>query len=129
MAMFEKGDYLLSFDLKSGYHHVDIASTHCKYLGLAWAQKFCVHGAPFRPGHHLFTKLMHPLVWYWRFKGLRIVVYLDDGLCAIAGEHAALAGSQLVRSTLAKAGFVAHPTKSIIGSLPSVLYGWDICVV
>ena len=36
------------------------------------------------------------------------MVYLDDGLCAVAGRQA-LEASQLVRSTLDKAGFIAHP--------------------
>ena len=36
MLLFERGDYLFSFDLKSGYHHVDIAEIHQKYLGFAW---------------------------------------------------------------------------------------------
>ena len=35
MSLFEKGDYLFSFELKSGYHHIDIAEQHCKYLGFA----------------------------------------------------------------------------------------------
>ena len=60
-----------------------------------------------------FTKIVRPLVHYWRAKGLRIVVYLDDGFCAVAGRQAALEASQLVRSTLDKAGFIAHPTNSI----------------
>ena len=33
MLLLEKGDYMFSFDLKSGYHHVDIAKEHWKYLG------------------------------------------------------------------------------------------------
>ena len=40
-------------------------------------------------------------------------VYLDDGLCAINGEANALEASALVQSTLNRAGFVAHVTKSI----------------
>ena len=36
MLMFQKGDYLFSFDLKSGYHHVDIHKSHWQYLGFAW---------------------------------------------------------------------------------------------
>ena len=36
MLLFERGDYLFSFDLKSDYHHVDIAVVHQKYLGFAW---------------------------------------------------------------------------------------------
>ena len=32
MFLFEKGDFLFSFDLKSGYHHIDINEAHFKCL-------------------------------------------------------------------------------------------------
>ena len=35
MLMFEKGDFMFSFDLKAGYHHVDIHKKHWQYLGFA----------------------------------------------------------------------------------------------
>ncbi len=116
MLLFEKGDFLFSFDLKSGYHHVDIADVHCKYLGFAWEGHFYVFTVlPFglSTACYMFTKLLRPLVRYWRARGLRILVYLDDGLGAAAGGQKALDASQLVRTTLAKAGFVVHPTKSV----------------
>ena len=59
-----------------------------------------------------FTKLLRPLVRYWRSKGIRITVYLDDGLAAVAGLQQAKDASSLVRETLASAGLVAHPEKS-----------------
>ena len=34
--LFEKHEYLFKFDLKSGYHHVDIYPEHQKYLGFQW---------------------------------------------------------------------------------------------
>ncbi len=61
---------------------------------------------------YIFTKLLRPLVRYWRSQGLRVVVYLDDGLGAVSGQSSAVEASTLVRSSLANAGFVAHPTKS-----------------
>ena len=42
MLLLKKGDYIFSFDLKSGYHHVEIAEVHYKYLGFAWNDKFYV---------------------------------------------------------------------------------------
>ena len=42
MMLFEQGELMFSFDLKSGYHHVDIAAQHYKYLGLEWNNKFYV---------------------------------------------------------------------------------------
>ena len=38
LLMFQKGDYMFTFDLKSAYHHVDIYREHCEYLGFAWGQ-------------------------------------------------------------------------------------------
>ena len=32
---------------------------------------------------------MRPIVRYWRGKGLKAVVYLDDGLCAVKGREEA----------------------------------------
>ena len=36
MLRFKKGDYMFSFDLKSGYHHIDIAEAYQKYLEFSW---------------------------------------------------------------------------------------------
>ena len=38
MLMFKKEDYLIKFDLKSGYHHLDIFKAHQSdqtYLGFS----------------------------------------------------------------------------------------------
>ena len=36
MAYFAKDAYMFSFDLKSGYHHTDIAQEHQTFLGFSW---------------------------------------------------------------------------------------------
>ena len=61
---------------------------------------------------YLFTKLLRPLVKYWRQQGLCGVVYLDDGIVAVEGEHAVLIAYHAVQNDLAKAGLVMHATKS-----------------
>ena len=116
MLLLEKGDYMFSFDLKFGYHHVDNAKEHWKYLGFSWESRFYVFTVlPFglSSACYIFTKLVRPLVRYWRKSGLRVIVYLDDGLCAMGGESNALEASTLVQSTLSQAGFVANVKKSI----------------
>ena len=37
--MFEANEYLFKFDLKSGYHHVDIHPDHSHFLGFQWEEK------------------------------------------------------------------------------------------
>ena len=34
--LFSKGDYFFTFDLKSGYHHVDVHEDCWPYLGISW---------------------------------------------------------------------------------------------
>ena len=33
--LFRVGDFVITFDLKSGYHHVDMAEDHWRYLGFS----------------------------------------------------------------------------------------------
>ena len=122
MLLLEKGDYIFSFDLKSGCHHVDIAKEHWKYLGFSWESRFYVFTVlPFglSSACYIFTKLVRPLVRYWRERGLRFIVYLDDGLCAMDGESNALEASTLVQSTLSQAGFVANVKKVHLEAYPA----------
>ena len=62
---------------------------------------------------YLVTKVVCPLVRYWRLQGLRVLVYLDDGLGAAASMEEACIASEMVRATLNNTFFVAHPTKSV----------------
>ena len=43
---------------------------------------------------------------HWRGRGLKAIVYCDDGIVAVKGEHRALEQSMLVRHELECAGFV-----------------------
>jgi len=88
--MFEVNEYLLTFNLKSGYHHVDIHPDHQKYLSLQWEAHgrvnyyvFTVPPFGLSSARYLFTKLMRPLIRHWRGRGLKAIVYLNDGIVAI----------------------------------------------
>ena len=74
-----KKGYLFKFDLKNGYHHIDIFEPHQKFLGFSWIFKgnikffvftilpFALTNAPF-----IFTKVVRPLVKYWRLNSVKI---------------------------------------------------------
>ena len=77
MMLFKRGDYLFSFDLKSSYHHVDIAKHHWKYLGFNWEGMnyvFTVLPLGLSTTCYMFTKIVRPLDRYWRARGLHILV-------------------------------------------------------
>ena len=97
---------------------MDIRKSCQTYLGFSWVvggrqQYYVFPVLPFGLARacYLFTKLLRPVVRYWRAKGLKVVVYLDDGI-GMAHKDKARAASGVVRETLQRAGFVAHLQKS-----------------
>ncbi|KAL9969042.1 hypothetical protein ACROYT_G021206 [Oculina patagonica] len=115
------GDFMFSFDLKSGYHHVEIFPEHRQFLSFAWTFSsgctryfeftvlpFGLSSAPF-----LFTKLLKPLVKKWRSESKAIIVFLDDGLGAAADESKAKIASLQVHADLFKSGFLPNEAKCV----------------
>ena len=116
--MFNLGDYVITFDLKSGYHHVDINEEHWRYLGFYWKKQFYVFKVlPFGLAIDcllcILTKLLQPLVRYWRSKGIRAVLYVDNGIVAFSALELA-AGDPIaqVREDISKAGLTINVHKS-----------------
>ena len=96
----QHGDYMFYLDLKSGYHHIDIFGPHKQFLGFCWEKKesmqfYMLTVLPFglATACYAFTKLLHPLVKYWRSQGLRAILYLDDGIIAVLDKAAAAQAS------------------------------------
>ena len=115
------GDYFITFDLKSGYHHVDINEDCWTYLGFSWELKgsrkfYAFRVLPFglSTACYVFTKLLRPLVKRWRSLGLRAIVYIDDGMCASTTAAESSKHTQLILSDLKSAGFVVNCEKSML---------------
>ena len=73
--MFRKNGYMFSFDLKSGYHHVEIFQPHQTFLGFSWEFQgetrfyvFTVLPFGFSVAPYIFTKILRPLVGWWIFR-------------------------------------------------------------
>ena len=63
---------LFSFDIKSGYHHVDIFPPDQEFLGFSWSKdgviqfyKFTVLPFGISTWPYTFTKVLRPLIRYW----------------------------------------------------------------
>jgi len=117
MLMFEQNDLPLKFDLKSGYHHLDIFEVHQAYLGFAWelqgkTRYFVFTVLPFglSSACYAFTKPLRPLIGYWRGQGLRVVLCLDNGIVAVKDTERVV--SKQIQDDLSKAGFVVNEGKS-----------------
>ena len=115
------GDFMFTFDLKSGYHHVEIFPEHRKYLSFAWTFssgctryfEFSVLPFGLSSAPYLFTKLLRPLVKKWRSEAKAIVVFLDDGLGAAADRNKAKIASLQVHADLLKSGFLPNEAKCV----------------
>ena len=115
----ERNGYAFTFDIKSGYHHVDIFPDHQIYLSFSWKfseveEFFCFTVLPFglTSAPYLFTKLLRPLVKYWRKNGVKIAVFIDDGQSIDIDYEKCNKNSQLVRNSLAASGFLENSGKS-----------------
>ena len=58
-----------------------------EFLGFSWSKdgvtrfyKFTVLPFGISTGPYIFAKVLRPLIHYWCFQAIRIVVYLDEGL-------------------------------------------------
>lgn len=122
LSYFQKGAFMISFDLKSGYHHIDIHPEYQKFLGFAW--KFSNEGSyryfvftvlPFglSSAPYIFTKMLKPLEKFWRFQGIQIALFLDDGWLTEKEESACRLLAQTIRSDLRQAGFITNDEKSV----------------
>ena len=115
------GDNMFSFDLKSGYHQVEILPEHRQYLSFSWifsfgfTRYFQFSVLPFglSSAPYLFTKLLKLLLRKWRTEGKSIVVFLDDGLGAAADYTKVRVSSLSVHADLLKSGFLPNEEKSL----------------
>ena len=74
---------------------------------------------------YMFTKLMRSLVKHWCSSGLKVIVYLNDGIVAGQGETDTVNERMRVQQELSSAGFIVNE-KSHNGSNYNVLSGWGL---
>ena len=118
--LFQSGYFFFTFDLKSGYHHVEIFPDHRQYLGFSWnfgsvVKYFVFTVLPFgmSSAPYIFSRLVRSLVNYWRGLGRRVVTFLDDGIGGSPDYASCLVHSRLCRSDLDSAGFFVNLQKSV----------------
>ena len=127
--MFRKNGYMFSFDLKSGYHHVEIFQPHQTFLGFSWnfqgeTRYYIFTVLPFglSAAPYIFTKILRPLVGWWRANGIYIAVFLDDGWSIADDYSSAKIIASRVRSDIHQARFITNSEKSVWE--PTQIFTW-----
>ena len=121
--ILNKDDFFVNFDLRSGYHHIDIHPDHQKYLGFQWELEiggaevtrffvFTVMPFGLKPASYVFTKVLRPFTKYWRGMGIKVVIYIDDGISARKTEKLAKEAGDVITANLTEAGFYINWGKS-----------------
>ena len=130
LLLFERGEYMCTFDFKSGYHHIDIHECSQTYLGFSWLGKYYVFTVlPFGLSTvcYVFTKLLRPLVRLWRSNGIKVIMYIDNGIIIAPTLEKAMHSGQYIRASLEAAGLVCNEAKSLWEPAHSAQWlGFDI---
>ena len=108
-TVFEKGDHMITFDLKSAYHHIRIDPRFQTFLGFFWKGKYMTFTVlPFglAMAGFIFSKVTREVVKYWRSQGRNIIMYLDDGIAGNKSLESTITLSSLIQTDLKRFGFV-----------------------
>ena len=116
--VFQPFCYVFTFDLKSTYHHIDIATRYKTYLGFSWCKGGNTHYyvyivLPFglATAGHIFTKVLRVMIAHWRSLSISIVMFLDDGIGGNTDLDLAKSQSVYVRQSLIDVGFLLAEEK------------------
>ena len=124
-----KGYRMWSFDLTSGYYHVELHRTAKPYVGFCWeGQCYQFNVLPFglAVAPFIFTHLVGELTRRWRKKGMFLIHYLDDVMFAVSQfcyeSGAALLQQRSVLDDLEQAGFLVNKEKCQILMVTSLVW-------
>ena len=122
LKYFQKGSFMISFDLKSGYHHIEIHKNFQKFLGFSWKCSktnklkyyvFTVLPFGLSSAPYVFTKCLKPLQKYWRLQGIQLALFLDDGWLIECIYENCLALAKTIRCDLVNSGLICNVDKSV----------------
>ena len=97
---------------------LDVLEENQTYLGFPWKINYMVKfivftvlpfGSSTTP--FAFTKVVRPLVKYWRFNSIKIACFFNDGLGTESTFEKALEKSAFVSNSLTRAGFIVNSEK------------------
>ncbi len=124
-ALVRKGDWMVKLDLKDAYLTLPIHPAHQKFLRFAWKNRIYQFSClPFGLGSapRLFTKILKAVVAFFRERGLRVIIYLDDLLFLNEDREKLQAELKFAIFVLEALGFLINWAKSVISPSQSLEY-------
>ena len=121
-SFLQPGDYMITTDYSSGYHHIDLHPDVLDYFGCFWQGQYYVYTSlPFglSSACWAFTKISRALLNKWRRAGHRCSGFIDDNI--YGGRYYELIhfiSSTLLPDTRAS-GFILNMLKSVL--IPSTI--------
>ena len=132
-ALMKPGDFMLTIDMKSGYHKIPLKSSFKRFCCFAWADKiyrwivppFGLSSAP-----RVYTKLSRCMLAFWRAKSIRVSNYIDDFQSYAASLQEALELRDKVLKDMATFGWHISLSKSHLNPGQTAWYvGFEFCSV
>lgn len=130
------GDYLITLDHKSGYHHWPVADDSRTYLGFQWRgvyYEWCVMPFGWSPACAIYNTASTVVAAFLRRSGVHTMVYLDDfgfGQPGDKQQEALYRTLWLIMAVMYLAGYVVSLTKSqLIPRRIAVMLGFGVDTV
>ena len=122
--VIKNNDLYASIDLKDGFHHVPIKQEVRKYFGFKWRGYYYQwnvlnFGCSIAP--YFFTKILRPVVKYFRDSDIRCILYVDDFLLCGA-KSALISDIEVVVDTLTDLGWKINYEKSCLKPSDTIEY-------
>jgi hypothetical protein len=120
LAQSSRGDYQSVFDVSKAYHHIRLAPESYCLVGFCVEDKdkkerfyhFVVLVFGLCPASQILGRVMRPILIFLSLKGIRNIMYVDDGRTAAASKAQADKDYETTLTALQDAGFVVAAEKS-----------------
>jgi hypothetical protein len=102
----EKGDHLVSYNLKPACYHMGLIPMSRRFVGIKWKGVFYEYTClafGLSTGPWVFSKVMRELVMYWKRCGIKNLPYFDDLFFPKKGSRACrFVGIRIVKKIASK---------------------------
>ena len=135
LNIVDPSGYMIAFDLKSGFHHIEINVSQHQFLGFSYHDhkgrlryfRFVVLPFGLASATLIFSKMLRQLIKVWRAQAMKCFIFIDDGIASNSSQHTLWSQGRMIKRDLLWAGWVPHRDKS--NWIPTRIIHWlGFCV-